>query len=149
MVSGGSRPGADYEHRIELSIDTDLDKPLGWKDATTHATHYQIDVLPDRSRQRPAGGRICRQHRGPEQYRGGAGDAAVHGLVPARPAPTRMIRVQLCRLNRRTRKACRQQPGWSRELCPCGGLAWVPPGRIRQPAAIIRTLSYLDQTRRP
>jgi porin len=42
IVSGGFRQGADYEHRIELSIDTDLDKLLGWKGGTTHTTYYQI-----------------------------------------------------------------------------------------------------------
>ncbi len=42
MVSGGFRQGVDYEHRIELSIDTDLDKLLGWKGATAHTTFYQI-----------------------------------------------------------------------------------------------------------
>jgi porin len=42
MLSGGFRQGADYEHRIELSIDTDLDKLLGWSGATAHTTFYQI-----------------------------------------------------------------------------------------------------------
>jgi porin len=42
MVSGGLRQGADYEHRIELSIDTDLDKLMGWKGAAAHTTFYQI-----------------------------------------------------------------------------------------------------------
>jgi porin len=42
MVSGGFRQGAHYEHQIEVSIDTDLDKLLGWKGATTHATYRQI-----------------------------------------------------------------------------------------------------------
>jgi len=42
MLSGGFRQGADYEHRIELSIDTDLDKLLGWNGASAHTTFYQI-----------------------------------------------------------------------------------------------------------
>jgi porin len=42
MVSGGFRQGVDYEHRFELSIDTDLDKLVGWKGASAHATFYQI-----------------------------------------------------------------------------------------------------------
>jgi porin len=42
MVSGGFRQGVDYEHRFELSIDTDLDKLLGWKGAVAHTTYYQI-----------------------------------------------------------------------------------------------------------
>jgi porin len=42
MVSGGFRQGVDYEHRIELSIDTDLDKLMGWKGGITHTTFYQI-----------------------------------------------------------------------------------------------------------
>jgi porin len=42
VLSGGFRQGADYEHRIELSIDTDLDKLLGWKGASAHTTLYQI-----------------------------------------------------------------------------------------------------------
>ena len=42
MLSGGFRQGADYEHRIELSIDTDLGKLMGWDGATMHGTFYQI-----------------------------------------------------------------------------------------------------------
>jgi porin len=42
MLSGGFRQGVSYEHRIELSIDTDLDKLLGWNGASLHATFYQI-----------------------------------------------------------------------------------------------------------
>jgi porin len=39
---GGFRQGVSYEHRFELSIDTDLDKLLGWSGATAHTTFYQI-----------------------------------------------------------------------------------------------------------
>jgi porin len=39
---GGIRQGVSYEHRFELSIDTDLDKLLGWSGATAHTTFYQI-----------------------------------------------------------------------------------------------------------
>jgi porin len=42
IVSGGFRQGVSLEHRIELSIDTDLEKLLGWNGATMHATFYQI-----------------------------------------------------------------------------------------------------------
>lgn len=42
MLAGGFRQGADYEHRIELSVDADLDKLAGWSGATAHATLYQI-----------------------------------------------------------------------------------------------------------
>src|SRR5258708_7148504 len=36
ILAGGFRRGADYEHRFELSIDTDLDKLLGWNGASAH-----------------------------------------------------------------------------------------------------------------
>ncbi len=42
FLTGGIRQGADYEHRLELSIDTDLEKLLGWSGASAHATFYQI-----------------------------------------------------------------------------------------------------------
>jgi porin len=42
FLAGGIRQGADYEHRLELSIDTDLEKLLGWSGASAHATFYQI-----------------------------------------------------------------------------------------------------------
>ena len=42
ILSGGFRQGVDYEHRIELSIDADLDKMLGWSGASAHTTFYQI-----------------------------------------------------------------------------------------------------------
>ncbi|HEY6254708.1 MAG TPA: carbohydrate porin [Xanthobacteraceae bacterium] len=42
ILSGGFRQGASFEHRFELSVDTDLDKLLGWKGATAHTTYYQI-----------------------------------------------------------------------------------------------------------
>jgi len=42
MLAGGFRQGADYEHRFELSFDTDLDKLLGWSGASAHTTFYQI-----------------------------------------------------------------------------------------------------------
>jgi porin len=42
ILSGGFRQGASYEHRFEFSIDTDLDKLIGFKGASTHATFYQI-----------------------------------------------------------------------------------------------------------
>lgn len=41
-VSGGVRTGAGYEGRVELSVDTDLEKLVGWKGATAHVTVYQI-----------------------------------------------------------------------------------------------------------
>jgi len=44
MVSGGFRQGVDYEHRFELSIDTDLDKLLGWKGATTKSPSTRSDM---------------------------------------------------------------------------------------------------------
>jgi porin len=41
-VLGGIRQGVSFEHRFELSIDTDLDKLLGWSGASAHTTFYQI-----------------------------------------------------------------------------------------------------------
>jgi porin len=41
-VAGGFRQGVSLEHRFELSIDTDLDKLMGWAGASTHVTFYQI-----------------------------------------------------------------------------------------------------------
>jgi len=42
IPAGGFRQGADYEHRFELSIDTNLEKLMGWSGASAHATFYQI-----------------------------------------------------------------------------------------------------------
>src|ERR1700730_6149493 len=42
ILAGGFRQGVSYEHRFELSIDTDLGKLLGWSGAFTHVTFYQI-----------------------------------------------------------------------------------------------------------
>ncbi len=41
-LSGGLHRDASYEHRFEFSVDTDLQKLVGWKGATTHFTIYQI-----------------------------------------------------------------------------------------------------------
>jgi porin len=43
VLSGGLHRAASYEGRIEFSVDTDLDKLLGWKGATTHFTIYQLN----------------------------------------------------------------------------------------------------------
>jgi len=42
VLSGGLDRRASYEGRIEFSVDTDLDKLLGWKGAATHFTIYQL-----------------------------------------------------------------------------------------------------------
>ena len=42
VLSGGVDRHGSYEGRLELSIDTDLKKLLGWNGATTHVTVYQI-----------------------------------------------------------------------------------------------------------
>jgi porin len=42
LLSGGVNRRASYEGRLEFSVDTDLDKLIGWKGATTHFTIYQI-----------------------------------------------------------------------------------------------------------
>lgn len=42
VLSGGLHRAASYEGRFEFSVDTDLDKLLGWKGATTHFTIYQL-----------------------------------------------------------------------------------------------------------
>ena len=42
VVSGGIDRRASYEGRLETSVDTDLDKLIGWKGASTHATFYEI-----------------------------------------------------------------------------------------------------------
>ena len=42
LLSGGINRRASYEGRLEFSVDTDLDKLIGWKGATTHFTIYQI-----------------------------------------------------------------------------------------------------------
>jgi porin len=39
---GGFRQGVSYEHRFELSFDTDLGKLIGWSGASAHTTFYQI-----------------------------------------------------------------------------------------------------------
>jgi porin len=41
-AAGGIRQGIGYEHRFELSVETDLEKLTGWNGATTHVTVYQI-----------------------------------------------------------------------------------------------------------
>jgi porin len=41
-AAGAIRQGIGYEHRFELSVDTDLEKLTGWNGATTHVTVYQI-----------------------------------------------------------------------------------------------------------
>ena len=42
VLSGGLHRAASYEGRIEFSVDTDLDKLVGWKGAATHFTIYQL-----------------------------------------------------------------------------------------------------------
>jgi porin len=42
LLSGGVNRRASYEGRLEFSVDTDLDKLIGWKGAATHFTIYQI-----------------------------------------------------------------------------------------------------------
>jgi len=42
VLSGGLRRAASYEGRLELSVDTELDKLVGWKGASTHFTIYQL-----------------------------------------------------------------------------------------------------------
>lgn len=42
VTRGGLNQGASYHGRLDLSVDTDLDKLLGWKGASTHFTIYQI-----------------------------------------------------------------------------------------------------------
>jgi porin len=42
VLSGGLHRAASYEGRFEFSVDTDLDKLVGWKAATTHFTIYQL-----------------------------------------------------------------------------------------------------------
>ena len=39
---GGSRRGGIYEGRLDVQFDADLDKLLGWPDASIHANLYQI-----------------------------------------------------------------------------------------------------------
>ena len=41
-MSGGLQRRASYEGRLEFSVDTDLQKLVGWNGATTHFTVYQI-----------------------------------------------------------------------------------------------------------
>lgn len=41
-ASGGSRPGAIYEGRLDAQFEADLDKLLGWHGATFHTNFYQI-----------------------------------------------------------------------------------------------------------
>jgi porin len=41
-AAGGIRQGVGYDHRFELSFDTDLEKLTGWNGASTHVTFYQI-----------------------------------------------------------------------------------------------------------
>ena len=42
VLSGGLRRRASYEGRLELSVDTDLQKLVGWTGSGTHFTIYQI-----------------------------------------------------------------------------------------------------------
>ena len=42
VLSGGLDRRASYEGRLEFSVDTDLEKLIGWHGATTHVTVYQI-----------------------------------------------------------------------------------------------------------
>jgi porin len=42
VAAGGFRQGTSLEHRLQLDIDTDLDKLWGWKGSTAHTTFYQI-----------------------------------------------------------------------------------------------------------
>jgi porin len=42
VFSGGLKRGSTYQGRLEFSVDTDLDKLIGWKGASTHFTIYQI-----------------------------------------------------------------------------------------------------------
>jgi porin len=42
VLSGGIDRRGSYEGRFEFSVDTDLEKLIGWKGATTHFTVYQI-----------------------------------------------------------------------------------------------------------
>jgi porin len=42
VLSGGLKRQASYEGRLEFSLDTDLQKLIGWSGASTHFTIYQI-----------------------------------------------------------------------------------------------------------
>jgi porin len=42
VLSGGLERRASYEGRTEFSVDTDLQKLIGWNGASTHATVFQI-----------------------------------------------------------------------------------------------------------
>ena len=42
VLSGGINRQASYEGRFEFSVDTDLQKLIGWNGATTHVTVYQL-----------------------------------------------------------------------------------------------------------
>ena len=42
VLSGGLQRRASYEGRLEFSVDTDLQKLIGWNGASTHFTVYQI-----------------------------------------------------------------------------------------------------------
>jgi len=42
VLSGGLERRASYEGRLEFSVDTDLEKLIGWTGASTHVTVFQI-----------------------------------------------------------------------------------------------------------
>jgi porin len=42
VLSGGIKRRSSYEGRLEFTVDTDLQKLIGWPDAKTHVTVYQI-----------------------------------------------------------------------------------------------------------
>ena len=42
VLSGGVEWRSSYEGRLEFSVDTDLEKLIGWKGGTTHLTVFQI-----------------------------------------------------------------------------------------------------------
>lgn len=42
VLSGGLRREASYQGRLEVSVDTDLDKLMGWAGASTHIKGYQL-----------------------------------------------------------------------------------------------------------
>ena len=52
IARGGINPGSTYEGRLEASVDTDLEKLIGWKGASTHVKMFQIHKSPQNAADR-------------------------------------------------------------------------------------------------
>lgn len=49
ILSGGVQRGTTYEGRLEFTVETDLDKLIGWSGASTHVTVFQLHDVANRN----------------------------------------------------------------------------------------------------